>query len=93
MVEKSNEADQEIGGTDPASVDGERGSAPEPDRLEFHRLMQAAKDGRIDVVVVGGHSALSEDSSALANTLGELDRLGVAVLTVAEPPAEDEVLG
>ena len=89
MVEKPNDADQEIGGTGPGSFDGERGSAPEPDRPEFRRLIQAARDGLIGGAVVGDHGALSDDPSALA----ELDRLGVTVLTVEGLSAEDEVPG
>lgn len=89
MVENPNDADQEIDGTELESVAGERGSTPEPDRPEFRRLIQAARDGLIGGAVVGDHGALSDDPSVLA----ELDRLGVTVLTVAEPPAEDEVIG
>ena len=59
----------------------ERGSASDPDRPELGRLMQAANDGQIDVVVVCDHGRLSRDPSALLKTLGELDRLGVAVMT------------
>ena len=93
MVEKPNEVDQEIGGTEPASVDGERGSAPGPDRPELRRLISAASNGQIDAVVVCDHSSLSKDPPALAKTLGELDRLGVAVLTVEQFPPKDEVPG
>ena len=71
--------------------DRERGSGP--DRPELARLMQAASDGQMDVVVVCDHSRLSRDPSALLKTLGELGRLGVAVLTAEQLTPKGEVPG
>ena len=48
----------------------ERGSASDPDRPELGRLMQAARDGQIDVVVVCDHGRLSRDPSAMRQPLG-----------------------
>ena len=84
---------QEIGCMEPASVYRERGSTSDPDRPELGRLMQAASDGQIDVVVVRDYSRLSRDAYALLKTLEEWDRLGVAVLTAAHFTPKGEVSG
>ena len=86
-----SEVVQEIGCTEPAFVYRERESASDPDRPELGRLMQAASGGHMDVVIVCDHSGLSKDSSALEKTLGEFERLGVAVLAVEQLPRKGEV--
>ena len=75
---------QEMGFTELEFVYRERGSGSGPDRPEFARLMQAARDGQMECVVVYDLSSLSRDPSEVIKVLRELDRLGVG-FRIVEP--------
>ena len=71
---------------DPELVHRERRGGS--DRTEFRRLMQAATDGGMDVVIVQSLDRLSRDPSEVMKLLQELDQLGVEVL-LAFPRKDD----
>ena len=75
---------QEMGFTELEFVYRERGSGSGPDRPEFERLMQAARDGQMECVVVYDLSSLSRDPSEVIKVLRELNRLGVG-FRIVEP--------
>ena len=62
-----------------AGVSGTKGSRPALDRL-----MEACRNGQIEVVVVTKLDRFGRSNRHLANTLGELDDLGVAFISLAE---------
>ena len=73
---------QEMGFTEPEFVYRERGSGS--DRPELERLMQAARDGQMECVVVYDLSSLSKDPSEVMKILREWNRLGVG-FRIVEP--------
>ena len=79
---------QEMGFTDAEFVYRERGSGS--DRPELDRLMQAARDGQLECVVVYDLSSLSKDPSEVMKILREWDRLGVGFLIVGSDQPEGE---
>ena len=70
---------------DPELVCLERGSGLGLDRPELQRLMQAARDGRVKVLVIRDYDRLSRVTSQLMKMLRELNRLGVVVCVVSLP--------
>ena len=81
---------QEMGFTEPEFVYRERGSGSGLDRPEFERLMQAARDGQMECVVVYDLSSLSRDPSEVIKVLRELNRLGVGFRIVEPDQPEGE---
>ena len=79
---------QEMGFTEPAFVYRERGSGS--DRPELERLMQAARDGQLECVVVYDLSSLSKDPSEVMKILREWNWLGVGFLIVLSYQPEGE---
>ncbi len=86
-----SELAQEVGCMEPEFVYRERGSGSGLDRPEFERLMQAARDGQMECVVVYDLSSLSKDPSEVMKILREWNRLGVGFLIVgSDQPEGDE---
>jgi site-specific DNA recombinase len=62
-----------------AGISGIKGSRPQLDAL-----MTACRQGRVEVVVVTKLDRFGRSNRHLANTLGELDELGVSFVSLAE---------
>ena len=77
---------------EPELDDCERGDAGGPDRPELDRLMQAAKDGQVEWVLVYHESHLSRDPSEVREILREWNDFGIdfRIVDPDEPESEKE---
>jgi DNA invertase Pin-like site-specific DNA recombinase len=62
-----------------AGVSGAKASRP-----QFDRLMQACRDGKVDVVVVTKLDRFGRSNRHLANALGDLEEIGVRFVSLSE---------
>ena len=77
---------------EPELDDCEPGGAGGPDRPELDRLMQAAKDGQVEWVLVYHESHLSTDPSEVREILREWNDFGIEfrIVDPDEPESEEE---
>ncbi len=75
---------------DPEFIFRERGSISGPERPALARLLQAARDGRVNAVVVRHNARLSRDPLQLARVLSELRRFGVRLVTTDRPQPKNQ---
>ena len=75
---------------DPEFIFRERGSTSGPERTELARLLQSARDGQVNAILVHHYDRLSRDPLQLARVLSELRRLGVRLVTTDRPQPKNQ---